>query len=273
MLEFSIVATPIGNLEDITFRAVRTLKEADFILCEDTRKTKVLLNKYEIVKPLKAYHQQSNDNQIRKILEEMKQVEKVALVTDAGTPGISDPGNLLIERALEFFGNDIKITPIPGANALSALVSVAGINMTRFTFMGFPPNKKGREKFFREVLASNYPTLYYESPYRLMKNLELIEKLQEEFENSQESGNMNLSAVRGKAEQRKEAYLKVRGVSSGGFDKEMCQTRSSGKKIILGRELTKIFEEIKRGEVADIKKYYEENPDKVKGEIVVLIYN
>lgn len=228
MLEFLIVATPIGNLDDITYRAVKTLKEADFLLCEDTRKTKVLLDRYEIVKPLKAYHQQSNDNQIQRILEEMSKVEKVALVTDAGTPGISDPGNLLIERALEFFKDNIKIIPIPGANALSALVSVAGINMTRFTFLGFPPNKKGREKFFREVLASEYPVIYYESPYRLMKNLELLEKLFEE--------------------------LKI------------------SKKIIIGRELTKMFEEIVRGEVGDVKRYYEENKRKVKGEIVVLIY-
>ncbi|MCK5080982.1 MAG: 16S rRNA (cytidine(1402)-2'-O)-methyltransferase [Candidatus Moranbacteria bacterium] len=227
-LEFSIVATPIGNLEDITYRAVKTLKEADFILCEDTRKTKVLLDRYEISKPLKAYHQQTNDSKIERILEQMSEVKKVALVTDAGTPGISDPGNILIKKALEFFGDKIKITPIPGANALSALLSVAGINTTRFTFMGFPPNKKGREKFFREVLVSDYPVIYYESPYRLMKNLELIEGLQEELEVS--------------------------------------------KKLVLGRELTKMFEEIKRGEVADIKKYYEENSDKIKGEVVVLVY-
>ena len=228
MLEFSIVATPIGNLGDITYRAVETLKEVDFVLCEDTRKTKVLMDKYEIVKPLKVYHQQSNERQIQKILEAMKEVGKVALVTDAGTPGISDPGNLLIERALAFFGEDIKIISIPGANALSALVSVAGINMARFTFMGFPPNKKGREKFFREVLVSNYPVIYYESPYRLMKNLDLMERLFEEL-----------------------------GVS---------------KRVILGRELTKIFEEIKRGEVKDVRKYYEEHKDKVKGEIAVLVY-
>lgn len=272
MLEFSIVATPIGNLEDITYRAVKTLKEADFVLCEDTRKTKVLLDKYEISKPLKAYHQQTNDQKIKRILEKMAEVKRVALVTDAGTPGISDPGNLLIEKALEFFGSEIKIIPIPGANALSALISVAGINTTRFTFMGFPPNKKGREKFFREVLASDYPVIYYESPYRLMKNLELIEKLQEELEAPQEAGTKSLRAVRGKAEQHKEVYSRVHGVSSGGFDKEMRQTRSSSKKMIIGRELTKMFEEIKRGEVADVKKYYEENPDKVKGEIVVLVY-
>jgi 16S rRNA (cytidine1402-2'-O)-methyltransferase len=228
MLEFSIVATPIGNLGDITYRAVETLKEADFVLCEDTRKTKVLMNKYEIEKPLKAYHQQTGVAGIQKILEAMGKAEKVALVTDAGTPGISDPGNLLIEKALEFFGDKIKIIPIPGANAMSALISVAGINTTRFTFLGFPPNKKGREKFFREVLAFNHPVLYYESPYRLMKNLELLEKLFEEL-----------------------------GVS---------------KRIILGRELTKIFEEIQRGEVVDIKKYYEDNQDKIKGEIVVLVY-
>jgi len=144
--------------------------------------------------------------------------------------------------------------------------------MTRFTFMGFPPNKKGREKFFREVLASEYPVIYYESPYRLMKNLDLIEKLQEELENSQESGITSLSTVRGKAKQHKEMYSKVHGVSSGGFDKEMDQNRSSCKKIILGRELTKMFEEIIRGEVRDVKKYYQENPDKIKGELVVLIY-
>lgn len=227
-MKFYVVTTPIGNLEDITYRAVKTLKEADFILCEDTRKTKVLLDKYEIKKPLKAYHQQTHPNQIQKILNQMSEVEQVALVTDAGTPGISDPGNILVEKALEYFGDEIKIIPIPGANALSALICVAGINTAKFTFLGFPPNKKGREKFFREVLGYDHPVLYYESPYRLMKNLELLEKLFEEL-----------------------------GVS---------------KKLIVGRELTKMFEEIVRGEVREIKKYYEENKDKVKGEIVVLVY-
>lgn len=228
MINLYIIATPIGNLEDITYRAVKTLKEADFILCEDTRKTKILLDKYEIYKPLKAYHQKTNDFKIQKLLDKMGEVKKVALVTDAGTPGISDPGNILIEKALEFFGDKIKIIPIPGANAMSALISVAGINTTKFTFLGFPPNKKGREKFFKEVLEFNYPVLYYESPYRLLKNLELLEKLFQE--------------------------LKI------------------SKKIVLGRELTKIFEEIIRGDISEVKKYYQENPDKIKGEIVVLVY-
>ncbi len=228
IMKFYIVATPIGNLEDITYRAVKILKSADFILCEDTRKTKVLLDKYKIKKSLKAYHQQTHPNQIQKILSQMSEVEQVALVTDAGTPGISDPGNILVEKALKFFGDKIKIIPIPGVNAVSTLISVAGINTTKFTFLGFPPNKKGREKFFREVLVYNHPVLYYESPYRLMKNLTLIEELQEEL-----------------------------GVS---------------KEIVLGRELTKMFEEIVRGEFGEVKKYYEENKSKVKGEIVVLIY-
>ena len=100
MLNFFIIATPIGNLGDITYRAVETLKEADFVLCEDTRKTKVLMSKYEIKKPLKAYHQQTGVAGIQKILEAMEKVKKVALVTDAGTPGISDPGNFLVEKAL-----------------------------------------------------------------------------------------------------------------------------------------------------------------------------
>jgi len=228
MKNLFIVATPIGNLGDITYRAIETLREADFVLCEDTRKTKVLLDKYEIKKPLKAYHQQTGETGIQKILEAMKEVDNVALVTDAGTPGISDPGNLLVEKALAFFGDEVKIIPIPGANAMSALISVAGINTTRFSFLGFPPNKKGREKFFREVLAFEHPVIYYESPYRLMKNLELIERLQEEL--------------------------------------------GASRKIVLGRELTKMFEEIVRGEVEEVKKYYENNSEKQKGEIVVLIY-
>jgi 16S rRNA (cytidine1402-2'-O)-methyltransferase len=228
MLKLYIIATPIGNLEDISYRAVKTLKEADLILCEDTRKTKVLLNKYEVSKPLKAYHQQTNEFKIQKLLEKMSEVKKVVLVTDAGTPGISDPGNILIEKSLEFFRDKIKIIPIPGANAVGALISVAGINTTKFTFLGFPPNKKGREKFFREVLKYDHPVLYYESPYRLLKNLELLKKLLEELELS--------------------------------------------KKIVLGRELTKIFEEIVRGGIEDVEKYYQENSDKIKGEIVILIY-
>lgn len=228
MLNLYIVATPIGNLDDITYRAVKILKEADFILCEDTRKTKVLLDKYEIKKPLKAYHQQTNDFKIQKLLEKMSEVEKVALVTDAGTPGISDPGNILIEKALGFFGDKIKIIPIPGVSAVGALISVAGVNTTKFTFLGFPPNKKGREKFFREVLSFDYPVLYYESPYRLLKNLELLKNLSKELELS--------------------------------------------RKIVLGRELTKMFEEIVRGGIEDVEKYYQENSDKIKGEIAILIY-
>ena len=214
-----IVATPIGNLGDITLRAIETLKSVNLILCEDTRVTKKLLDRYEIKTPCLSYHQHSKIKRIDEIVVRLKNDENVALVTDAGTPGVSDPGNILVAEAVK---NNIVVSPIPGASALGSLISVAGIDMQKFIFLGFPPHKKGRQTFFREALVQKYPVIYYDSPHRLLKNLGLLKEL---------------------------GYI---------------------KNIIVGRELTKIFEEIVRGNVNEIIEYFSRK-EKIKGELVVIL--
>lgn len=166
-----IVATPIGNLDDISKRALDVLNSVDFILCEDTRTTLKLLNYYSIKKPLISYHQHSKLQKIEYILDLVKQNKNLALVSDAGTPGISDPGNELINRIFKEFGSDIKIVPIPGPSALITALSVSGFNCSKFLFLGFPPHKKGRDKFFQEVIESKYPVVIYESSHRILKTL------------------------------------------------------------------------------------------------------
>jgi len=171
-----IVATPIGNLKDITFRAIETLKEVDLILCEDTRQTIKLLNHYGISKPLVSYFQHSKISKINYILEQLKQGRKLALVTDAGTPGISDPGGKLIEIILTNLAS-CTIVPIPGPTALIAALSVSGFPTDKFIFMGFSPAKKGREKFFKKVLESEYSVVFYESVHRILKTLGQLNNL------------------------------------------------------------------------------------------------
>lgn len=219
-----IVATPIGNLEDITLRALRILKEADLILCEDTRVSKKLLDRYEIEKPLLSYHHHSKISRVEKIVEHLENGKNLALVSDAGTPGVSDPGNLLIEHIAHSTKHKVEVIPIPGCSAISAIASVAGISMDKFCFLGFPPHKKGRETFFRGVAESKYPAIYFESVHRFLKNLELLEKFK------------------------------------------------PGAKLVVGRELTKMFEEIKRGSIEEILEYYKNNVDKIKGEYVIIAY-
>ena len=171
-----IVATSIGNLKDITFRAIETLKEVDLILCEDTRQTIKLLNHYGISKPLVSYFQHSKISKINYILEQLKQGRKLALVTDAGTPGISDPGGKLIEIILTNLAS-CTIVPIPGPTALIAALSVSGFPTDKFIFMGFSPAKKGREKFFKKVLESEYSVVFYESVHRILKTLGQLNNL------------------------------------------------------------------------------------------------
>jgi len=175
-----IVATPIGNLQDITARAIDTLKGADLILCEDTRNTKILLDRYCFNKPLLSYHQHSTISRLEQIAGLLKDGKNLALVSDAGTPGISDPGNKLVERLVELFGGEIKITPIPGPSAVITALSVCGFACDRFTFLGFPPAKKKRKKFFEKMLSCEYPTAIYESPYRIIKTLSEISDLNED---------------------------------------------------------------------------------------------
>ena len=172
LIYFYIIATPIGNLEDITLRALRILKEVDFVLCEDTRVTKKLLNHYKIATPVISYHQQSKLKKVESILDLLKRGKKLALVCDAGTPGIADPGNELIAKTIERFKDKVKIIPVLGPSAITAIASIAGFSMDKFLFLGFPPHKKKRKKFFEEVVGSKYPVIIYESPYRILKTLQ-----------------------------------------------------------------------------------------------------
>ena len=174
MAKLYIVATPIGNLKDISLRALETLKGVDLILCEDTRVTRKLLDAYEIKTPTQSYHQHSNDKKIDYILDLFKQGKNIALVSDSGTPGISDPGNKLVEDALK---KGIDIVPIPGSSAMAAIASVAGIPMDKFVFMGFPPHKKGRQTMFKEIAESKYPPIIYESVHRIIKTLKELQQL------------------------------------------------------------------------------------------------
>ncbi len=167
-----IVATPIGNLEDITLRGLRILKEADYIFAEDTRVTKKLLNHFEIDTTVYRYDEFSKMRQIPNMINLLKEGKDIALVTDAGTPCISDPGYEVVDAAHK---EGIKVVPIPGASALTAAASVAGISMRRFCFEGFLPKKKGRQTLLKELALEERTIMIYESPFRIEKTLRDIE--------------------------------------------------------------------------------------------------
>jgi 16S rRNA (cytidine1402-2'-O)-methyltransferase len=253
-----IVATPIGNLEDITMRAIRTLKEVDLIFCEDTRTTKKLLDHYKIVAETRSFYKSGKGGDRKPepnfdyILDELKNGKNIAFVTDAGTPGISDPGNRLVSRVVE---NGIAVIPIPGASALTTLASISGIDLTKFVFLGFPPHKKGRETFFKEVAILKYPVVYYESPHRLVKNLELLSVI---------ASPVSCDGVNS-AKQSRPSEI------NSGIAASPTAPRND-KQIILGRELTKMFEEVVRGQVSEVLDYFKDNKDKARGEIVIIVY-
>jgi len=219
-----IVATPIGNLKDITLRAIETLREVDFILSEDTRVTKRLLNHLEIKKATISFHEHSEEGKFDEIFEKLREGKKLALVTDAGTPAISDPGAYLVRRVREVLP-EIKIVTIPGPSALAAAVSLAGLVSKEFTFLAFPPHKKGRKTFFEDVakIAETRPVVFYESTHRILKALE------------------SLVAV--------------------------CPAR----RVMVAKELTKMFEETVVGTPAEIIAFFTAHPDKVRGEFVVVV--
>jgi 16S rRNA (cytidine1402-2'-O)-methyltransferase len=236
-----IVATPIGNLEDITFRAVRALGEVDLVVCEDTRVTKRLLDHYGIKTPAVSFYQNLKKGGAVKpvpkldfLLGELKAGKSLALVTDAGTPGISDPGNQLVAVAVE---QQIPVIPVPGVSAVTTLASVSGIDLSEFVFLGFPPHKKGRETFFKKIAGVECPVVYYDSPHRALKNLELLEHLQADFDSKSE-----------------------------------LNSKTNGKQIIIGRELSKLFEEIVRGNINDVKNYFQAHPEKMKGEFTIIAH-
>lgn len=168
-----IVATPIGNLEDMTFRAVRTLKEVNYIFAEDTRVTRKLLNHYEIENTVYRYDEHTKMHQIANIINLLKEGKEIALVTDAGTPCISDPGYELVDAA---HNEGIRVVPIPGASALTAAASAAGITMRRFCFEGFLLKKKGRQTLLKALAEEERTIVIYESPFRIEKTLRDIEQ-------------------------------------------------------------------------------------------------
>lgn len=167
----SIVATPIGNMEDITLRAIRVLKEADYVLCEDTRVTGNLLKHHGIETKTRRYDAHASESVHAGILKDLEAGKKIALVSDAGTPGVSDPGVMLVARA-RFAG--ARIDAIPGASALTAAFSIAGISGNSFIFLGFVPQKKGRQTFFKSLPEYDIPVIFYEAPHRIMKTLESL---------------------------------------------------------------------------------------------------
>ncbi len=168
-----IVATPIGNLEDITLRAIRILKEVDYVFAEDTRVTKKLLNHLEIETTIYRYDEHTKQHQVENIVNLLKEGKNIALVTDAGTPCISDPGYEVVDEALK---NDIKVVPIPGVSAMTAAASVAGVSMRRFVFEGFLPKKKGRQTLLKSFADEKRTIMFFESPHRVVRTLKDIEE-------------------------------------------------------------------------------------------------
>ncbi|MDD4332907.1 MAG: 16S rRNA (cytidine(1402)-2'-O)-methyltransferase [Patescibacteria group bacterium] len=231
-----IVATPIGNLEDISLRALRILGEVDFVLCEDTRVTSKLLSHYQIKTPTISYHQHSDLNKINEIIKLLADGKNLALVTDAGTPGISDPGGKLVQAVIDNFGEDMKVESVPGASAVTAALSISGIPTDKFIFMGFPPHKKGRQTFIKKILESEFPAVVYESKHRIIKFLEEI-------------------AVANNHLPDDDGEKKPKNITS----------------VVVCRELSKMHETVYRGDLKSIIEKIKNNKDDQKGEFVVII--
>jgi 16S rRNA (cytidine1402-2'-O)-methyltransferase len=214
-----VIATPIGNLEDITLRALRVLKEVDLIAAEDTRHTKKLLSHYGVSTPLTSYYDQIETSKAPALIEQLQAGKTIALVSDAGTPGISDPGYRLVKGAAEA---GIAVVPVPGPSTLTALLSVGGLPTDRFVFEGFIPAKKGQRQKALQLLKQEERTLvFFESPYRL---LDLLIDLDEIF---------------------------------------------GDRQVVVGRELTKMFEEMLRGSVRELRTSL--HGREIKGEVALLI--
>jgi 16S rRNA (cytidine1402-2'-O)-methyltransferase len=214
-----LVPSPIGNLKDITLRALEVLNEADLILAEDTRTSAHLLNHYQINRPLSPYHQHNEHKIVQHLVAQLSEGKKIALMTDAGTPGISDPAFLLVRECIK---QGVKVECLPGATAFVPALVNSGIPTNRFCFEGFLPLKKGRQTLLKKLAEEERTMLFYESPMRLVKTLE-------EF------------------------------MGHFGEDRLCC----------VSRELTKIFEENKRGTLKEVCAYFKEKT--VKGEIVIVV--
>jgi 16S rRNA (cytidine1402-2'-O)-methyltransferase len=175
MANLYIVATPIGNLEDITLRALRILKEVDLILAEDTRTTRKLLDKYHIRTPVERFDARIEAKNSGRVLDLLNNKKDLALVSDAGTPGISDPGGPIVQK-VRVEVPEVEIIPIPGASSLTTALSVAGLSQTEFTFLGFLPHKKGRETLFKKIAEYETAVVFLESPHRVLKTLSSLNK-------------------------------------------------------------------------------------------------
>jgi 16S rRNA (cytidine1402-2'-O)-methyltransferase len=214
-----IVPTPIGNLEDITLRAINVLKSVDLILAEDTRTSSFLLRHLQIEKPLKSYHQHNEHKIVEELISSLNAGKNIALISDAGTPGISDPGFLLIREAIS---KDVTVISLPGATAFVPALVNSGLPCNEFSFYGFLPQKKGRQTRLKILAQEEKTFIVYESPFRLVK---LLEELK--------------------------TYL------------------GPTRKASVSRELSKMFEETKRGTIEELIVYYSSKA--VKGEIVVVV--
>ena len=214
-----LVPTPIGNLKDITLRALEVLKDVDLILAEDTRNSTHLLNHYQISKPVSPYHQHNEHKILQHLIDQLLAGKKMALITDAGTPGISDPAYLLVRECIKA---GIKVESLPGATAFVPALVNSGIPTNRFVFEGFLPLKKGRQSLLKILAGEERTMVFYESPMRLVKTLE-----------------------------------------------EFIQYFGSERPCSVSRELTKMFEENKRGSLKEVSTYFKEKT--VKGEIVMVV--
>ncbi|MFA5995147.1 MAG: 16S rRNA (cytidine(1402)-2'-O)-methyltransferase [Patescibacteria group bacterium] len=192
------VSTPIGNLADITIRALDILKTVNTILCEDTRTTKTLLKHYQINTPTESYHQNSTAQQAAQIITRLQSGENLALVSDAGTPGISDPGSLLIQQVL---AAGITVTPIPGATALICALQAAGVDISSFVYLGFLPHKKGRQTLFNYIAQETRTVVFYESPHRILKTLTALKNCKRNIVLARELTKIHEEFIRGTAEQ------------------------------------------------------------------------
>jgi 16S rRNA (cytidine1402-2'-O)-methyltransferase len=213
------------------------MKEVDIILCEDTRVTKRILDRYEINTMTMSYHAQSGETKVDVILDKIEEGKNIALVTDAGTPGISDPGSLLVSMIREKFKEKIdagvlKIHSIPGPSALTSALSISGVPTHEFVFLGFLPHKKGRETLFKEIKESERTMVFYESTHRILKTLESLKKALDTVDD-----NNNVS----------------------------------NKKVTVVREITKIYEEVIQGRAEEVLKILTDTPEKQKGEFVVIV--
>lgn len=225
-MKLYIVATPLGNLGDITLRALEILKSTPLIACEDTRVSGKLLNYYGITTRTISYHQHSSVNKINFLLNKLFEVGEMAVITDAGTPGISDPGNSLIEAVVNRFGDKCEIIPIPGPSAIISILSISGLPTDRFLFLGFLPHKKGKETILKRIINSEETIVFYESTHRIIKTLEKMLEM-------------------------------------------MLLTLNNNRRIVIGRELTKKFETIYRGNIKEILEKLKTST--TKGEFVVVI--